>query len=84
MKYQQTGNGAWCPQDPEHGRMFALSSGNEFCAHAAHTGNYMYRPDGLTPVSRSALEPASGGIGGARPGLSTPSEQPASAEGLSA
>lgn len=32
------GNGALCPANPEHGKMFVLTpSGNEWCAHSDHT-----------------------------------------------
>lgn len=30
------GNGDRCPVNPEHGNMFVLKSGTQFCAHSDH------------------------------------------------
>lgn len=31
------GNGEVCPQDAEHGKMYHMPSGNDWCPHSDHT-----------------------------------------------
>lgn len=44
----RAGNGDWCPQDPEHGRMFTVSLVTQYCPHSAHKGESRYAMDGKT------------------------------------
>ena len=52
-KYRQGGDGDPCPQDPEHGRMYAYPQSQiQYCPHSAHKGESRYRWDGVTPVDK--------------------------------
>lgn len=33
----ELGNGDLCPHDPEHGKMYVLPSGAQWCPHVAHS-----------------------------------------------
>lgn len=62
MKRNPTGDGDRCPQDPEHGHMWVLSSKNQFCPSSAHRGGFLYCYDGVTPLLASpALDALNGG-----------------------
>jgi hypothetical protein len=46
----QTGDGDFCPQDDNHGRMFAYPiSQTQVCTHSGHRGNNLYEWDGVSP-----------------------------------
>lgn len=50
------GDGDWCPQDAEHGRMYFVDQAKtrQWCPHSAHRGDSIYQRDGVTPASRPA------------------------------
>lgn len=53
----QVGNGDWCPVDSEHGVMYVLTSGRQYCPHHAHDAKdtrsaSLFEHDGKTVVER--------------------------------
>lgn len=37
VEHSRLGDGAVCPTNPEHGKMFHMPSGNDYCPHSDHT-----------------------------------------------
>lgn len=61
-RHYDIGDGAFCPQDAEHGRMHFVGA-VQFCPHAKHDGLPLYRGDGVTPA-RVSPAPAQLGASG--------------------
>lgn len=52
---REAGNGDYCPVWPEHGRMFMLPSGRQYCSHQRHDVDKTpakFEHDGVTPFTR--------------------------------
>ena len=44
-----TGDGDPCAQDRNHGRMWLVASGRQWCPSSNHRGSQFYENDGVTP-----------------------------------
>lgn len=47
-----SGNGEFCPLVPEHGRMYVLPTGRQWCAHQTHDSKStaLYESDAKHPI----------------------------------